>query len=225
MFASNCPRFRFCIPLFLSVLLCLPLQGRAQDLGIVAGLNYGSVEDVDFGDAETTYQERSGYHVGIYLDLGLGPFAVRPGVRYIEAGPLFNGLSDALRDDQGVGVAEGLDNFDVNMFVVPVDIRLELPFPLVQPYAFGGPEMRFASTSSASSDLADDLRQNELTGNLGVGAQITVPGIGVTLSPEARYTFGLTGLMGETINVAGRSFETAGAQKVNMFFLSLGLQF
>ncbi len=218
-------RWKFSILVIAASLLLLPLTTRAQSVGVVGGLNYGSVEDVSISDARTTYDNRSGYHIGLYLDVPLGPIAIRPGVRYVEAGRLFSGLSEALRDETGGSIGEGMDNFNVNMFVIPVDVRLQLPFPLIQPYAFAGPELRFPGASDDDTDLADDLSDNEVAGNLGVGAQISLPGVGLTLTPEARYTIGLTGLMGEDITVGGQTFETSESQNVNMFFLSLGLEF
>lgn len=218
-------RLQSSVLLFAMALLLLPVSTRAQDVGIVGGLNYGSVNDVSISDARTTYENRSGYHIGLYLDLGLGPIAVRPGIRYINAGRLFAGLSETLRDETGGAIGEGFDDFNVNMFVIPVDVRLQLPFPLIQPYAFAGPELRFPDASDGDSDLTDDLSDNEVAGNLGLGAQVTLPGLGMTLTPELRYTIGLTGLMGEDISVGGQTFQTSESQRVNMFFLSLGLEF
>jgi hypothetical protein len=218
-------RLQSSLLVFFVTLLLLPVTTRAQDLGIVGGLNYASVNDVSIADAQTTYDNRSGYHIGLYFDIALGPIAVRPGIRYVQAGRLFSGLSEALRDETGGTVPDDFDEFDVNMFVIPVDLRLQLPFPLVQPYAFAGPELRFPGASDSGAELSENLRDNEMAGNLGLGAQVSLPGLGITLTPEARYTIGLTGLMGETVTVGGQTFETSDSQKVNMFFLSLGVEF
>ncbi len=218
-------RWLFVFLAFALPLLLAPSATRAQSIGIVGGLNYGSLGDVEIADARTTYENRAGYHVGLYVDLPVGPIAVRPGVRYMDAGQLFSGLTQALGDETDGSIDEGLDDFDVRMFVIPVDVRLRLPFPLIKPYVFAGPELRFVSSSDGDGGLAEHLSNNEVAGNLGVGAQLSLPGVGLTLTPEARYTIGLTGLMGEDISVAGQTFQTSGAQRVNMFFLSLGLEF
>lgn len=206
----------------LALVLSLPLAAQAQNFGVVAGLNYSSLDNVNFENRTTAYESRSGYHIGAYFDFAIGPLGIRPGVRYIEAGPLFKGISQAIQQQTGVNVQ---DDFNINFVMIPLDVRLRMPLPVVKPYVFGGAELRFPMASNAAAELEDDLSPRKTAGNLGVGGEISVPTFGVTLVPEARYTFGLSGLMGETFDVGDYQFETIESQQLNMFFLTLGLQF
>lgn len=206
------------------MLLLVPVTAQAQSVGIAAGANFSSVEDVDIGDARASYENRSGYHLGLYVDVPVGPIAVRPGIRYIEAGRLFSGFSDAV-DEGDPDLGEEFDDFNVSMFTIPIDVRIRLPFPLIKPYAFAGPELRFPNAGDDDSELADDLEDSEVAGNLGLGAQISLPGVGMTLTPEIRYAIGLTGLMGDDITVGDRTFDSSDGQNMNTFFVTLGVEF
>lgn len=193
----------------------------AQGFGVIGGLNYTSVDDVTYQNARATFENRSGYHLGVYLDLPLGPLAVRPGVRYLHAGPIYEGIGDVV---EGSGDSFVRDDFDVSFVSVPVDASLSLPLPIIDPYAFAGPEFRFQRAPDAPPELTAELEDWSYIGNLGLGAEISLPGSGVTLRPEIRYSFGLSGLIDEEITLAGQTFTATDQRRSESFFISLGIE-
>lgn len=200
----------------------------AQGIGVVGGLNYTSVDDVNYEDAQATFKSRSGYHLGLYLNLGLGPVEVRPGIRYLKAGPIYEGIGEALEGENGDAV-DGLpgeirDDFNVNFVTVPVDAVLNLPFPLVNPYVFAGPEFRLQQASNAPDILDDELNDWSYIGNFGVGASISLPGTGVTLRPEIRYSFGVSDLIDKQIEIGDRTITATDQRRSESFFISLGIE-
>jgi len=63
--------------LILVLMVCsAPRESHAQ-LGVAAGLNFDRLSDIDAGSRSATFDNATGYHVGVFYDLGLGP----PGVR------------------------------------------------------------------------------------------------------------------------------------------------
>lgn len=207
----------------LVALLGVHASASAQGFGVIGGLNYTSVDDVSYQDARATFENRSGYHLGVYLDLPLGPIAVRPGVRYLDAGPIYEGLGNVVG---GSGDSfDGLrDDFDVSFISVPVDASLGLPLPIINPYAFAGPEFRLQRAPDAPPELTEELEDWSYIGNLGLGAEVSLPGFGVTLRPEIRYSFGLSNLIDEEITLAGQTFTAADQRRSESFFISLGIE-
>lgn len=205
--------------LLLGLLLALmmPLTTMAQlKFGIGAGLNYTSLSDINFDSRQAIYDSRTGYHLGVFVDLSAGPLALRPGLYYMTAGSLFeDGLSDLFSID---------DNFDMSFVVVPIDVRFRIPFPFVKPYVHAGPELRFRSgevTGEIEESL--DLRSFNMAGNLGFGVE--VDGIGFSVMPEFRYTFDISGLTGDTVTIGESTFTADDDHKSRAFMLRLGVGF
>lgn len=229
---NRSPRLSFTRSLIPVVLAAACLFGTvgtvsAQGIGVVGGLNFTSVDDVSYQDAEATFESRSGYHLGLYLNLGLGPVELRPGLRYLKAGPLYEGIGNALRGDEvdgPDGIEDVRDDFNVNFVTVPIDAKLNLPFPIVNPYVFAGPEFRLQQASNAPDELDDDLNDWSYIGNFGVGASISLPGTGVTLSPEVRYSFGVSDLIDEEIEIGDRTITATDQSRSESFFISLGIE-
>lgn len=151
------------------VFLAAP-AARAQlipSFGAAAGVNFASL-----GDAATVELDGStGYHVGIYADLGVAGLSVRPGLFYVRAGSL-------LSNDESVDYVS-----------IPVDFKAAFPSPVVSPYAVIGPEFRFPQSSPFDANTRDFA----LAANLGVGVEA-----GGILLPNAfaelRYGLDLSGL-------------------------------
>ena len=203
----------------LAAVLAFLGAGRAEaqaSFGVGAGLNFSSLNDVDFGSASTTYDRHQGYHIGIFVDLNAGPIAVRPGVYYVNAGPLFEGL-----DDVNTETIE--DNFDLNFISVPVDLRLQLPLPFVKPYALLGPEFLFLTDTDAGGDLEGAMEDVTFAGNVGLGVVVDMPLVGVKLYPEFRYGFSVSGLVPEDTELLGA--PASKDQRVNMFLIRVGVGF
>jgi hypothetical protein len=233
---------RFCIStIFLigAMTLSTPATVQAQfSFGIGGGLNYAALADVDFGSAQSTYDNRSGYHIGVFIDLNAGLLALRPGVYYLNAGALFeNGIPDptSLIGIPGVGgipettpdlttLDDIRDDFELKFIVVPIDVRLRMNVPVIQPYLFIGPELRFRSDDidQETTEILD-LRSFNLAGNLGVGLELNLGGY--RLMPEFRYAFDISGITGDQFMVGDVAFTADDDHKSRGFMLRLGLVF
>ena len=158
----------------LLVLLLLGISGipaHAQ-FGVAAGLNFESADDIQLSDGdEETFENATGYHVGIVYDAGSGPLKVRPGLFYREVGEY-----DILNNQ-----------VEIDRLEVPVDVKLTLPVQAVKPYLLGGPMVVFPQVGD---DFRDDFR--DVAYSVNVGVRVTIPlGQGATLQPEVRYEYGI----------------------------------
>lgn len=205
--------------LLISVLGMHPAHG--QEIGLVGGLNYSSLRNVEFDDLSTTFNNRAGYHFGAYVEIGENALSVRPGFRFMRAGKVFRGLREDLGDEN---VAFD-DDFNVDVIAVPIDLLLELPVPFLSPYIFGGPELRFRSFPDAPDELEDDLRESDIAGAIGAGIRFTVPNQDFSILPEVRYIFGLTSTMDDTITVGDRELNPNESLTLRMFMVSIGFEF
>ncbi|MFB6274509.1 MAG: outer membrane beta-barrel protein [Salinibacter sp.] len=195
------------------VLLLGTTAGAAQaQLGIAAGANFDSVSDIkSTGNTQDVKRNSTGYHIGIVYDLGLGPVSVRPGLFYRKVGSYnFSSTPD-------------VGEVDVTALEVPLDVRVTvLPLPLVSPYVVGGPNAFLPRSSDDNFD--DDLKEVSFTFNIGVGADVSVPGVGVTLQPEFRYEFGASDYMSNDIEVGSVSFSPSD-RKLSAYALRLNVLF
>ncbi len=182
---------------------------RAQ-LGVAVGGNFNQLSDIQT-EPEATFDNASGFHVGLFYDLALGPVSLRPGVFYVDLGEF----------DAAVG-GFNAGTFDLNLVEIPVDVRVRLAAaPVVRPYLLAGPVFRFASTGN--DDFNESLNPFTYAGNVGLGLEIGAPG-GLTLFPELRYSFGVTSLT-DDFTFLGAGFEADEDQHLNVFMLRLGVAF
>lgn len=202
-------RFFYSFLLLLFFAAVQPSQAQVS-FGVMAGLNFAELDDIDTGSAQRTFESRSGYHIGVYTDLAGGPLALRIGVRYLDAGPLF--------EDGGI-FDPNEDEFNVNFVTVPVDLRFRMNAPFVKPYVFGGPEFRFLTDTDENQNRYK-IKDLSMAANVGFGLQFSLGGL--NLLPEFRYSFGLSGLNDQD-QIGG--IQLAEDQKVKLFMLSLGLGF
>ena len=203
-----------------SALLAILLFGigsptaQAQ-LGVSAGLNFDSAGDIETTantSENETLDNATGYHIGVVYDLGLGPVNLRPGLLYRNVGSYdFTGVPEIDPDEA-----------NVTAFEVPVDVRVTvLPFPLVSPYILGGPKAFFPRSDYDEFD--DELEDISFTFNVGVGAGISVPGVGLTLQPEFLYEFGASDYV-DDFEVGDTDFEPT-ERKLDAFALRLNVLF
>lgn len=184
---------RISCSVFLALLLFGGVGTPAQaQFGISAGLDFDSVDDIETttaADDNATLNNSTGYHLGVVYDLSLGPVSLRPGAYYRKVGTY--DFPDS--------------NSDVTAWEFPLDIRLTVvPIPVVSPYLVGGPKATFPQ---ADGELGDQLENVSYTFNVGVGADVSVPGIGWTLQPELRYEFGATDYVDDSFEIGGTEFE------------------
>lgn len=193
--------------------LCAFSNVNAQGVGLSAGANFASLGDIDAGDGSATLENVAGWHVHLWFDLPLGPVAFRPGLRYMDAGRLFNpaesiGFGDDFVDDQVVTFLE-----------VPLDVRVRMQLPLVTPYVVAGPVLRFATDTNNK----DRLEELSLAAGAGVGVEVGL--IGLRLYPELKYTFGVTRFAKEEYEFGDRTIRPDEDQRLNAVMLSVGIGF
>jgi hypothetical protein len=195
----------------LLALLLLGMSGtpaRAQ-LGVAAGLNFESLDDIETttdADQNATVENATGYHIGLVYDLGAGPVKFRPGLFYRNVGTY---------DFPEVG------EVDVTAFEVPVDVRVSLlPASPVGPYLLGGPKAFLPQ--SENDAFGDGLEDVSFVFDVGVGADVSLPGAGLTLQPELRYEFGATDYVDESFEIGDTTFNPS-ERKLSAFALRLNV--
>lgn len=197
-----------------SALLAVLLLGMAAlpaqaQLGVTGGLNFNSASDIETTanpDDNATFDNATGYHLGLVYDIGTGPLNLRPGILYRK-----------------VGTYEFPNSrYDVTAIEVPVDLRLTvIPTPVVSAYVLGGPNVIFPQSEN---EFEDEMEEVSFTFNVGVGADVELPGAGLTLQPEFRYEFGATDYVDDDFDIGGTTFQPT-ERKLSAFALRLNVLF
>jgi hypothetical protein len=185
-----------------------------QGVGLAAGANFDQLSDIDITEGgRAAFDSRTGWHVEAWFDLPLGPVGLRPGVRYMDAGQLYDGL----RDDEGANIG---DDISINMIEVPLHLRYTFGGgAALSPYVTAGPVLRFPLADE--DDFNDDLETVSVAGGLGAGIALNLGGIRVY--PEIGYTFGITRLVDEDFSVGGIDFQADDEQYLNSVLLRIGV--
>ncbi len=217
-----------------SALVCLlshSYRANAQiRFGAAAGLNYTSIDDVrgavNNADARTAYDNHTGWHVGVFLDMAAGFIAIRPGLYYVDSGPLFEGgfptgneFSQSFEDE----IDSVTDDFNIVNIAIPVDVRLRLNLPIIKPYVFGGPEFRVLEQGNISTDFARNLKNFSYGLNVGVGAEVNL--LGFHVMPEFRYAIDAAGITEDEITLQGLTFIPNEDHTARSVSLRLGILF
>lgn len=197
----------------LTATLCFASASVANaQFGVAAGANFENLGDLDSGDAEASFARATGYHVGVFFNLGAGMFAVQPGVYLRDFGDV------ELQDESGARM------FSMTAIEVPIDLRLHaLRGGPVSPFVFVAPVVGFATTSDEG--FKDALSDLTLTANIGGGVEIAAGG--VALTPEIRFARSLTPYFedGETFDLAGADFTMTDVSSQRAVMLRLGIRF
>lgn len=173
--------------------------------GIMGGANFETLTDLTGGANPQLFSAATGFHVGAFAELGLGPVAIRPAALYLNAGSLFEGAA-FLTTDQ----------FNLSYIAIPIDLQLRL-IPLV--YIFAGPEFQFLLSANTDPDFEDNLKKLVARGGAGLGFKLG------PIFAEGRYVFGLTGLTPSDPYTVGPFTVVSGDQVSNAVRLSVGLGF
>ncbi len=204
MKASSPQRAALLIAFLFSFAAASVPAAQAQGLGVLAGTNYDDLSDIEDEGTDLSFDRNTGYHVGVFYDLTLGPVALRPAVVYVDAGSF-----DFDTDD-----------FDVRLIEVPVDARFRFTAPFVKPYVLAGPVFRF-NASNNDGDFEDAFNDVSVAAGVGLGIQLSIPGTSVALYPEARYQFGLSRFTDENVEIDGVSLSDD--PQLNAFMLRVGI--
>lgn len=168
----------------LAFVLISAAPAQAQ-LGIGAGLNFNDLDDIDTSSGSATFDESTGYHFGLFFNAGSGPVSLRPGVFYHQIG--------------SYDFPDG-EELDLSAIEVPIDILLDFaPGSPASVYLLGGPVVTFPS--SGEGDFAEAFQDISLSADIGAGIALRLPGDGLTLMPELRYSTGLTDYWSDDFSV------------------------
>ena len=193
--------------LALGLVCALPTDAEAQ-IGILAGYNRDTLAEFLPENGFDLTELTDGYHVGVFLNFNLATFSIRPAVIYHRMPELV-----ATAGEERV-------RFDIDLLEVPLDFRIRLPLPAVQPYVLGGPVLTFPSSTFSGVD--DLLTTRPVRAEFGVGVELD---LGFRLWPEVRYGFGLGSLMGSDVTVGSRVLRGDGEPRHNTLTFRLGVSF
>lgn len=168
------------------------------DIGVAGGANFASLGDAGTADLDNS----TGYHVGVFADIGALFFSARTGLYYLRAGSIPN-------------AGENGEDGTVSFITIPVDFQLQTPTPIVKGYALVGPEFRFPLNGL---DTFDQESVNYAL-NVGVGVKGSVPVVGYGGFVELRYARDLTGIR-DTDTGTGSADDT---YKVHLFMIRAGV--
>ncbi len=159
---------------FLFLILSIGLFSSAQaQFGLRAGLS-----STNFSD--TNFEEKAGFHAGVYYRKDLGFLSLEPGVQYSQ-----KGYKSSLVGSNAE-VKERLDYIDV-----PILLRANF-FPFLN--VFAGPQASILASrkyeiGSSIDTSTEPVRGYDIGGVVGVGANLPL-----NLNVQLSYDFGLTSL-------------------------------
>lgn len=194
----------------LMTLLVIFAQPTHAQLGLSAGMNFEQFSDIETNSFNATFNNATGYHIGVFYDLGAGSFAVRPGVYFRNIQNLETTL---------LGSTE---SFDLNMIEVPLDFRFRIgASSILVPYVSAGPVVTFSSSSNTDFDSA--IKDLYVAANASAGFEVNLAGI--RLFPEFRYGFGITSITpaSEPFSIGSANFTPLSGSTVNNYMIRLGL--
>ncbi len=193
----------------LTTVLVVPASAQ---FGVAAGLNFEEFGDIETQSIDATFENAIGYHFGVFYDLGITSFSVRPGI-------FFRSVQNLQSD-----VLSSTESFDLNMLEVPLDLRVKLMSGfIITPYLSVGPVVTFASSSNQDFDEA--IQDLYVAANASAGFELGLGGM--RLYPEFRYGFGLTSITSsdEPFSIGNANFTPTDGSTVNSFMLRLGVGF
>jgi hypothetical protein len=178
--------------------------------GIAAGANFNDLDDIDTSAESAVFDESTGYHLGIFVNIGDGPVSLRPGVFYHRIGTY--------------DFPDG-DEVDLSSVEVPIDISLNLmPDSPVNLYLLGAPVISFPR--GGDDDFSDAFQDVSLGADVGVGLGFELPGGGATLMPELRYSMGLTDYWNDDFAVGGVTVRpSSDARRLSRWMVRLNVMF
>lgn len=181
-------------------LFALPASARAQGFGIKGGLSYGNVSNR--GVLPGQLDGRTGFAAGIALGS--------------EVGLLGIGI-EGLYAQRGVTSSNDFDSRRLDYIDVPAYLRVMIPTPGIQPYAFAGPQISFELRCRAGDADCPDNGRPKTTYAAVIGGGVRL-GAQSALSIEGRYMYGLTDLNLNTVT-SSESYKT------RSFLILMGISF
>ncbi|MEL6445810.1 MAG: outer membrane beta-barrel protein [Bacteroidota bacterium] len=217
--------------LLLAFVLLGPDAAAQFRVGIVGGVNASAFDATAGADIDGA----AGAHVGVFVDVGDAPIALRVGATYVSAGtiaavPLQTEIRpDPRQPNLAVVIGDTLaSGFDVTFLALPIELHYRFDAPRVEPYAAIGPELRIP-LGDQGADIEDAV--------LGTAVAFSVAGgVLFPLGPrsqvfgEIRYVADVSGFTDEARidpdGPAGPFSEvTVESYQINLFSLRVGLLF
>ena len=167
------------------LLALLAPPSLVAQIGVLGGFNREDLGDFTGAGDFTLSDSVEGFHVGIFLDFGMGRLGLRPGITYRR-------LPGA--------VLTGADRIPVDIEIVefPLDARIAARLPVARPYVLVGAAAMFPA--SARSPIDDRLVGSRIRFDFGAGLEWDM---GFRISPEIRYGRGTDGLLRNDVERAG----------------------
>lgn len=181
----------------------VPSNFANAQVGFSFGSNTNKLTEVD---EFTEFEIARGWHIGIWFDMPVGPLEIRPGLRYLNAGSIFeiaNDAETAFNDGGSVGI-----------FEIPIDFRFRFNMDIIRPFVAIGPILRFPS---GGGDDISGIKGMHVAGGFGVGLELQVSR--VVLYPELKYVFGITPFLDPEFQIAQRTYRSEDNQLLNGFML------
>jgi hypothetical protein len=192
-----------CSLLFALLALGAPAALHAQgEAGLKAGVSFGNISNKE-GLLPGKLGKRTGFAGGIYLGFHAWPLGFGIEGLYDQRG--------AKSDSTSATVPTKLDYVDV-----PVYVKVALPTPLVQPFAYAGPQVSFEvrcrhADGTACVDADSTRKKTDYAGVVGAGVRFG--GLGI----EGRYIYGFRDLKLSTVT-SNQSYKT----RTFMILVSIG---
>jgi Outer membrane protein beta-barrel domain len=162
-------------------LVAAPVAAQAQ-VGVLGGVSFGNVSNS--GLLPGNVGPRTGFTLGIE--------AFTPG--FLSFGV------EGLYSQRGVSSSAGFDSRKLQYLDFPLLLRVKLPAPGLQPYAYVGPQLSYElSCDSGPGDCPGDRPHAPWAGVVGAGVQF---GARNGIKVEGRYIYGLQNLDLNTITTA-----------------------
>jgi hypothetical protein len=191
----------------LAFVLISAVPAQAQ-FGIGAGLNFNDLDDVDTSSGSATFDESTGYHFGLFFNIGSGPVSVRPGVFYHQIGTYDFPDGDELK---------------MSAVEVPIDIRLDFaPGSPVSVYLLAGPVISFPS--AGDGEFGEAFEDMSLSADIDAGLALGLPGGGFTVMPELRYSRGLSDFWSDDFSVGSVTVSPA-VRRISKWMIRLNVMF
>jgi hypothetical protein len=178
------------LTLFIVAGLSAPAFSQAQvAVGIKGGLNFCNL-DIE-GTASSNYENRTGYHAGVFSLITLTAFAIQSEILFSRQGTQYS-----------ISTTDYEANFDyIN---VPIICKFYLPLGLNLQV---GTQVGFltlaelkSSTSGTPTDIKDNYKDSDISASMGLGWDFP---FGLTV--DARYNLGLSEINGGNNNNSTKS--------------------
>lgn len=152
----------------------IPAAMPAQaSLGLKGGVSFATLSN-----KLPDWKSRTGFAVGVALDLRSGLIGLQPEVLYVQKGVAFDGTPSSASDAPRLGYID-----------VPILLKITIPTPAIQPMFYAGPSVNFRLSCSFNGvDCKSATKSTDYGVVLGAGVRF---GGSRGFTVEGRYTWGL----------------------------------